>query len=172
LKRGKAGEWHRPFATDMLDAVTSIITAFLFCRSCGVSSRKYWGLMDGIRFACWHCGIAVVICRGCWRGQKYCSLECRHQSQLQLQRTRQARYAITEKGKKSQQLRSRRYRLKNFATDASTQEKSILVKEIHSYRDGRCRICGRRVVQAIDIRFIGHQFSLRRLAHDSPRNTS
>ncbi len=48
---------------------------------------------------CRWCGEIFYICRSCWRGQAYCSDQCREAGKRKTRREAQKRYRETEKGK-------------------------------------------------------------------------
>ena len=106
--------------------------------------------MDGIEFACACCGVRVSICRACWRGQRYCSLACQIASRRFSQRVRQSRYAKSDKGRFSQQRRSRRWRRhKKFATDASSTPEPPVLNTKSQMTPGCCRFCGCRIYHPV-----------------------
>lgn len=65
---------------------------------------------EGVSFCCQHCGQEVVICRSCWRNQKYCSSQCSKQAYLLRHRKNQKKYNESDKGRESHKERQRRYR--------------------------------------------------------------
>lgn len=67
---------------------------------------------DGVEVTCAWCGRTWLICRSCWRGQRYCCDACQAAArEVQVDQARRA-YAATAKGRANQQKRQRRYRLK------------------------------------------------------------
>lgn len=65
---------------------------------------------EGISFCCQHCACTVVICKSCWRNQRYCSQQCSRQAYLKRHRENQKKYNQTDKGRESHKDRQRRYR--------------------------------------------------------------
>ena len=59
---------------------------------------------------CRFCGVRFFVCQRCWRGQAYCSDECRRQGRLQVHREAQRRYRQTRKGKKAHCQAENRHR--------------------------------------------------------------
>ena len=54
-----------------------------------------------VEVCCRWCGKRVYVCRRCWRGQAYCSEECRRLGRGRVHREAQRRYRQTSKGKKA-----------------------------------------------------------------------
>ncbi len=52
--------------------------------------------LPAVEFCCARCSKRVVICRSCWRNQKYCSLECSEAAYLDRRRENQRNYYQTE----------------------------------------------------------------------------
>jgi hypothetical protein len=100
---------------------------------------------DGIEIVCRSCGKAFRLCTSCWRGQRYCSEGCRQSRQVILKRARQSRYQQSPKGKESQARRSRRFRLKKIATDATTHPPPRTLITAPSASAGYCTACGEKV---------------------------
>ena len=81
-------------------------------------------LLIGVQ--CHWCDLFFCICRSCWRGQAYCSDECRIAGKLKKHGEAQRRYRQTLKGKKAhcEAENRRRYRLNKKSQkkmdDAST----------------------------------------------------
>jgi len=116
-----------------------------------------------IQFVCRCCGTFFNICRACFRGQAYCSEECRISRQRQLNREAQKRYRQTEKGKKSHQeaekQRRIRRRSKNVDDETSTMKSDIvcclseyIIESLKKFisntlnsaeETGKCHICGK-----------------------------
>lgn len=114
---------------------------------------------------CRWCGTVFCICRCCWRGQRYCSAECRSAAKRKAHRGAQKRYRRTEKGKKAHREAENRRRMgftqKNeeiLDDAASTLQHSCLtiwsagLSEHDKWvgapwpRIGRCHVCGSRGV--------------------------
>jgi hypothetical protein len=95
---------------------------------------------------CRFCGMRFFVCRRCWRGQAYCSKECRRQGRLAVHREAQRRYRQTRKGKKAHRLSENRHRHglthlieKNMA-DLSSRTSTW--RGIESGVGQRCHFCG------------------------------
>jgi hypothetical protein len=54
-----------------------------------------------IEVCCHWCGRRFYVCRRCWRGQAYCSEECRELGKRRVHREAQRRYRQTPKGKRA-----------------------------------------------------------------------
>ncbi len=107
---------------------------------------------------CKKCGSAFCVCRCCWRGQVYCTDECRRVSYLESHRISQQNYRKTPKGILAhKQAENRRRQRKKLALlkkldDASTtpppQRNMVLWTErnSHAFQPGVpacCHFCGR-----------------------------
>lgn len=96
---------------------------------------------------CRWCGTRFFICRRCWRGQAYCSDECRCQGRLRVHREAQRRYRQTRKGRKAHCLAENRHRHglnhhnERNMDDPSSTACSCRVIEIVVV-DNRCHFCG------------------------------
>lgn len=64
-----------------------------------------------LQIECRWCGTVFCICRCCWRGQRYCSAECRIAAKGKAHRKDQRRYRRTEKGKKAHREAENRRRM-------------------------------------------------------------
>ena len=116
--------------------------------------------MDGIELECRECGIHFLVCRTCWRGQRYCSEFCIKNSRLKSHRKDQRRYAKTESGKLSHKKRQRKYRLKKNETDQTTKKIPTLIKtHINSFV---CMECGSKPDKIFCLRSKEKVFSFRR----------
>lgn len=60
---------------------------------------------------CDRCGTGFFVCQSCWRGQRYCSEECREPAQREARQGAQRRYRRTEKGKKTHREAEKRRRV-------------------------------------------------------------
>jgi hypothetical protein len=82
--------------------------------------------LDGVEVTCAWCGRERLICRSCWRGQRYCCDACQAAArEVQVEKANRD-YADSEKGRANQQKRQRRYRLKLAeAKRAQAAEKSV-----------------------------------------------
>ncbi len=99
----------------------------------------------GIELCCRHCAEEFCICRHCFRGHLYCSLECRLKKQKEQQVEAARRYAKTDKGRKSHKSRQMRYRKKNIKNekiethDTSVQRRDLV--KIAATKERVCIIC-------------------------------
>ncbi len=62
---------------------------------------------------CRRCGQIFYVCHQCWRGQAYCSDQCRDIAQLEAHCIAQQKYRQTEKGKQAHREQERNRRLRN-----------------------------------------------------------
>lgn len=104
---------------------------------------------------CRWCGINFCICRRCWRGQAYCSEECRLLGRRRIHREAQRRYRQTQKGKKAHcHAENRRRHELNQGNEKKMADPSSIglvlsAKEIPVAAHvggkgvGRCHFCGR-----------------------------
>ena len=105
---------------------------------------------------CRWCGTLFCICRSCWRGQGYCSAECRSSAKRIAHQEAQRRYRKTEKGKQAHCEAENRRRLRickknrKILDDTAAnhlyrclkiQVVSAGLKE-NNERVGRCHFCG------------------------------
>jgi len=63
-----------------------------------------------IEVCCRGCKVSFCVCQRCWRGQAYCSEECRRLGRRRVHREAQKRYRQTPKGKKAHCLAENRRR--------------------------------------------------------------
>jgi len=117
------------------------------------------------QICCGWCECLFYICSSCWRGQAYCSDECRTAKRRSAHRDAQKKYRQTEKGKiahrKAEGLRRERQAKKNMAdmddrasTPVSTgcnmplsyPKTTVEVKNFQGQgrlgKKGRCHFCG------------------------------
>jgi hypothetical protein len=104
---------------------------------------------------CRWCGINFYICRRCWRGQAYCSQECRLLGRCRIHREAQRRYRQTQKGQKAHRHAENRRRhelnqcIEKKMDDPSSRGLAMSAKEIPvaAHVGGnearRCHFCGR-----------------------------
>lgn len=145
----------------------------VYCdRPYAAASREGHCPMDGISFGCLCCGGQVLLCRACWRGQRYCSPHCTRLAMHSGHRQRQSKYSRTAKGRESQRRRDRRQRLKKTATDAGTKNERATLKVILPRRQGQCWSCGKEVKDPLMWQMVKARLSLRRLAFDFRRGSS
>lgn len=102
-------------------AISFLILCLLaFCKAGDIS------MVLLIQIHCRRCGLIFCICRRCWRGQAYCSDECRITSRRQAHREAQRRYRQTERGRhirrKAEQRRRKRICKKNVDDRGSTPQ--------------------------------------------------
>lgn len=71
--------------------------------------------IDAVTIKCSICGNMFSICHSCWRGQKFCSLECRTINKRHKKRIAQRKYATSKRGQENGRIRQRRryYKLKD-----------------------------------------------------------
>jgi len=98
--------------------------------------------MDGISLECCWCEKPFVVCRSCWRGQRYCSKGCSKLGSQRSHRKAQKKYSQTPKGKISQRARQQTYRLKKSVTDGSTLVFGNSVRK--KINQGCCIVCGEK----------------------------
>lgn len=65
-----------------------------------------------IEFSCVRCSAKVMVCRSCWRNQKYCSEVCAGQARVARHRRNQDKYNKTEAGRESHKEQQKAYRLR------------------------------------------------------------
>ncbi len=106
-------------------------------------------------FECAHCRHLFYQCRGCYRGHKYCSDQCRKTAQRQSHRQAQRQYRQTEKGRAAHRKAERRRRLgksrkkirseKTMADEGTTTalSQTTLCSTV-SNQTPHCRFCGVR----------------------------
>lgn len=59
---------------------------------------------------CARCGSGFYVCQSCWRGQRFCSKECRQAARREAGQAAQRRYRSTEKGKEAHRWAEKRRR--------------------------------------------------------------
>lgn len=98
---------------------------------------------------CKRCSQQFYICNSCWRGQVYCSDECRDAAQNQAHCISQKKYRQTKKGKEAhrQQEKNKRLRdsIKNVDDATSTPivvRDSVLTNLL--FVGSCCHFCGRK----------------------------
>ncbi len=106
---------------------------------------------------CRWCGLSFYICRRCWRGQAYCSDECRMAGYKKRHREAQRKYRQTQKGKKVHREAENRRRhglsqkmQKNMDDGSSTVDTAWCMREAKAVMTDiypleivpRCRFCG------------------------------
>lgn len=125
---------------------------------------KYETVVRLIEIQCRWCSEIFYICQSCWRGQAYCSEECRSASKRKAHQEAQKRYRKTEKGKKAHREAENRRRMglskkikKNvddrgskfqssyskIETSTSFGDEEQIGSAVNSsLRFGRCHFCG------------------------------
>lgn len=76
----------------------------------GKRSRRLAARARGHQLACAACNRIFVVCRPCFRGQRYCSRECAYRRRARRQRVAARRYASSERGREMARLRQARHR--------------------------------------------------------------
>ncbi len=123
--------------------------------------------MDSVGFeiSCKDCGISFYICKSCYRGQVYCSEECRKKGYQKTRRTAQKKYLRSPEAREDHREAQQRYRnrdrqgvLESRVIDQSSNSSneaivlnltlypivahdSVRTPVVHPYR--RCQTCGR-----------------------------
>jgi hypothetical protein len=72
-------------------------------------------------FLCARCRTQVLLCRGCDRGQQYCSRACSGQARRERRREAAERYQESPRGRQLHAERSRRWRARQAAASTSTK---------------------------------------------------
>ena len=106
---------------------------------------------------CRWCGLTFYVCRSCWRGQAYCSDECRIAGYKKHHREAQRKYRQSQKGKKVHREAENRRRQglsqkiqKNMDDGSSTVGPGWCMKDVRGLKTSvfsveavpRCRFCG------------------------------
>jgi len=110
---------------------------------------------------CRECRLRFFICRRCWRGQAYCSEECRRLGRGRVHREAQKRYRQTSKGKKAHRQAENRRRYRSSKENEKKMDDlssrglpgcaigvlvyaSFLIVRARAWFDrvGRCHFCG------------------------------
>lgn len=63
------------------------------------------------RIECKRCSIDFFVCHSCWRGQAYCSEDCRDAARREAHRKAQQKYRQTERGREAHRQQEKRRRL-------------------------------------------------------------
>ena len=101
-----------------------------------------------IQIDCSWCGLRFCICRPCWRGQAYCSDECRSAGGDLSHRDAQRRYRRTSKGRRAHREAERRRRMRisvKTVDDGTSTVHSTRYKMSSSYGRSPFRYFRRRV---------------------------
>ena len=112
---------------------------------------------------CRKCHKIFYVCRRCWRGQAYCSKDCRIAGSREAHRKAQKKYRETENGQKAHREAERRRRIRKIekiVDDGTSTPPTTRYKIFSSYtqsdvkrhnlhfkalrdREKRCHYCGR-----------------------------
>ncbi len=120
-------------------------------------------MTSGIQIFCSCCGKAFVICRSCFKNQKYCSDECRNAGYQANHRAAQKKYSSKEEVKKKHAEEERRRRKeikKGKGTSLWTKTCICIMMVIHSIffqfdpivKSGVCANCGEKVDMIVEYR--------------------
>ena len=133
-----------------------------FCKAGGIFIKNHTVVLLR-EVECRWCGTIFCICRCCWRGQSYCSAECRRAAKRKAHQEAQKRYRRTEKGKEAhreaENLRrvgltkknieilddtatNFQYRCLKIQVVAASFKKNNEYVEVPWFRIGRCHFCG------------------------------
>lgn len=99
---------------------------------------------------CKHCHQDFLLCRCCYRGQRYCCNECRIIAQLESRRRAQKQYRQTENGRKVRREAERRRRIrKNRGIKKSVGDQGstpiitrVIITPSPLKNIGHCYYCG------------------------------
>lgn len=99
---------------------------------------------------CKRCHLRFNICRKCYRGQVYCSSECRIAAQLEAQRQAQQKYRGTEKGLEAHRKAERRRRMGRSKKNEKTVDDEgttpppacVILYPVKPNMIPRCSFCG------------------------------
>ena len=111
---------------------------------------------------CVTCGIKFWICKSCWRGQKYCSGDCRKSASVKSHRKAQERYSRSNEAKLDRRDYQREYRKKaclhsnqskqlmcqkNSVTDHSSNHRNYQLAPVVKHESNielknKCHFCG------------------------------
>ena len=97
--------------------------------------------LPAVEFSCSTCDKSVLICRSCWRNQKYCSHDCARIAFLRRHRINQRKYRQSEKGIKTHAVCQRRYRLKDKKIETDRATKHYSPRAISAVEQGKCSFC-------------------------------
>ena len=139
----------------------------------------------GIDVSCRRCSKLFFVCRACWRGQAYCSNECRREGALAMRREAGRRYQASVAGRERHRARQRAFRRRHGASPRVTHQgtqPAVVQVRARTSRTGAplaiiagrapvpcCMICGRAV--ALLPRSSTHR-SIRRLERGRRRDYS
>ena len=136
-----------------------------------------WGrTMDGVLLRCGCCGNAFIVCRRCWRGQRYCNKSCSRRASLCAHQQSQRKYSGTIRGRRSHSIRQKRYRKKRSVEKTETDATTTLTKDAikPAYHRENCHVCGGIVRRVVELNLLkqdgsrfGTYFSFRRVVPDA-----
>lgn len=126
--------------------------------------------MTAFEFSCLECEKVTLICRSCWRNQKYCSSVCSVAARKKKNQIHQKRYRQSEKGIKAHRACQKRYRLISKKTKREQTTKRHIDCETTPHIQGHCFCCQRRIAMGIKldrlvVNFISLRQTLRTQAH-------
>jgi len=110
------------------------------------------------------CSATFAVCRGCWRGQWYCSKTCSLESGRSARRRSNKKYKRSPQGRLAQQEAQRRYRtklaLKDSVREHSSKKSEVYLSsprkpiQLKEYYDGLSKLCccrcGRKITHFVD----------------------
>lgn len=108
--------------------------------------------VEYLELKCSNCMSRFVICKSCYRGHRYCSLECRDRGYAEARKRARRKYAQTAEARLDHRDRNRLYRLRrkwnheNFVMDKSSMYDSMAVvpkAEKSSPKAVCCIVCHR-----------------------------
>lgn len=104
-----------------------------------------------LELKCANCSANFVICRGCYRGHRYCSPTCRDRAYAEARKRARRKYAQSPEARLDHRDRNRIYRRrfkwreKDFVMDKSsmTESLAVILQNVKSaMRTCRCIVCG------------------------------
>ena len=107
--------------------------------------------MVGLEVICSGCDRYFLICKGCWRGQKYCGFSCRDTARRRSIKTAQKKYSQSPNGRENHRKRQRLYRMRKpknkqaekTETDQSSEKDELILEP------PLCAYCGQKVHRVI-----------------------
>ncbi|HEY8270523.1 MAG TPA: hypothetical protein VIG33_06505 [Pseudobdellovibrionaceae bacterium] len=63
-----------------------------------------------VEISCLRCGTKALICKSCWRNQRYCSTVCSREAKLERHRRDQKLYRMSPEGRERNKVHQRAYR--------------------------------------------------------------
>jgi len=100
-----------------------------------------------LEICCKKCDVIFTVCRYCYRGQAYCSEQCREIARLIAHRQAQSRYRTSPKGREANRLAARKRRIKaNKKTVADHTTIRLTFRDIifskSFFQKSHCSFCG------------------------------